>query len=62
MDQLAPGNGAIRADGSSQARKSKPRRLREVQVPGRVPLLGFLALTMGCREWLIEKPSVGCGV
>lgn len=63
MDQLAPGNGAIQADGSSQASKSKPWRLREAQVPGQVPFLCFLAFTMGHRERLIEKLSraTGCG-
>ena len=33
----------------------------ETQVPGQVPLLGFLALTTGCRDWLVEEPSRGVG-
>ena len=33
----------------------------ETQVPGRAPLLGFLALTTGRRDWLVEQPSRGVG-
>lgn len=33
----------------------------ETQVPGRASLLGFLALTTGRRDWLVEKPSRGEG-
>ena len=33
----------------------------ETQAPGQVLLLGFLALTTGCRDWLMEKASRGVG-
>lgn len=61
MDQLAPGNGAIRADGLSQVSESKARRLREMQVPGQgLPCASLLSPGV-VKSGRLRKP-VGYGV